>query len=341
MSKSVYLDWGAILSYNRLYNILFGGRGIGKTYGLQKLLIKWFKKYKRQFIWIRRTKEEVNIAKDGFFNKVCVEFPDDVLEVRGKDIYINGELAGCFVNIGQQSANKGNSKLNNCCYIVYDEFCIDLTGRERYVPNTMRKINDLIETFARTNEVKVFILSNYVSTQNPAFEYFSIEFKDNESKWVDNDVYCELLPTSPDLVAMKDKTLLGRITKKYDKEYYNYNVLNKSLTDDKALIKKKPNNATQCMTLTTSKRDIFIFRTRNKLYGGYDFYACSKGQIEHAVHYTFDIEKASESVYFVDKTTISTPVRELANNYKRGRLFFENQIIKNELTENLKTFITY
>ena len=38
-------------------------------YGLQKLLIKWFKKYKRQFIWIRRTKEEVNKELAGILEK--------------------------------------------------------------------------------------------------------------------------------------------------------------------------------------------------------------------------------------------------------------------------------
>lgn len=340
--KSIYLDWGRILSYNRGYNILFGGRGIGKTYGIKKLLIKWFKKNKTQFVWIRRTDKEVLLAKNGFFNKVKVEFPDDILEVKGNEAYINNELAGIFVNLGSQSANKGNDNLTNCNCIVYDEFCIDLRGRERYVPNTMAKINDLMETFGRTRaDFKVFILSNFISSNNPAFDYFGIDFKGNESRFIDQDVYCELLPTSPELIDLKDQTLLGRITKKYDKDYYNYNVLNQALYNNNEFIKKRDKNACQCMTLTTSKRDIFIYKKNNKKYGGNDFYACSKGQIEHPVHYTFDIEKVDEDVYFVDKTTISYPVKDLANHLKRGRLFFENQSIKTELSELLKPFINY
>ena len=341
-NNSLYLDWGKLLSYNRGYYILFGGRGIGKTYGIKKLLIKWFIKYKRQFVWIRRTDKEVLLAKNGFFNKVQVEFPDTILEVKGNEAYINNELAGIFVNLGSQSANKGNDNLTKCSYIVYDEFCIDLRGRERYVPNTMQKINDLMETFGRTNQdFKVFILSNFINSNNPAFDYFNISFDEGQTKIVDENVYCELLPTSPELIAMKDQTLLGKITKKYDKEYYNYNVLNKSLINDEAFITKKPNNATQCMTLTTERRNIYIYRTKNKLYGGFDFYACLKGQADHAVHYTFDINKVDENILYVDKTTISYPVLNLANGYKRGRLYFENQSIKEELTQLLKPLMNY
>ena len=69
------------------------------------------------------------------------------------------------------------------------------------------------------------------------------------------------------------------------------------------------------------------------------FYAGLKGQKDFRLRYTFDLEQASDDVIFVDKTNLSLPIKDLANVYKRGRLFFENQQVKSLLDEKLKKYL--
>lgn len=339
MSK--WLDYGPILSYQRFFTILTGGRGIGKTYGIKKIIIKRFKEKGEQFVWIRRYKPEKAKATQGFFNKIKVEFPDDVLEVRGDKFYINDKLAGVCVALSQNATNKGNDILDNCRTAVFDEYIIKTGSNGRYLPQEMTTLFDLLETFFRLrSDARLFVLSNNISQFNPLYLYFGLDFRGhNFEKWVDDDVYAENLATPEELIEEKANTPIGRITKKYDKNYYEYNVNNKVLQDKESFIAEKDSTAHQCMTLYLTDDDVvFIYRKRDKLNGGYKFYVDDKGQLDYVVCYTFDLNKASDDCIFVDKTNLSLPIKEIANSYKRGRLFFKNQKLKSLLTEELKRY---
>ena len=67
MDKSFYYNYDRIISYNALLNILIGERGVGKTYGASKLVVKDFIKKKRQFIYLRRYKTELSKAPTSIF----------------------------------------------------------------------------------------------------------------------------------------------------------------------------------------------------------------------------------------------------------------------------------
>ena len=59
MSKKLsYYDYGPVLSRNAVFNMIMGARGLGKTYGAKKLVIKEFINHGNQFIYLRRYKEE-------------------------------------------------------------------------------------------------------------------------------------------------------------------------------------------------------------------------------------------------------------------------------------------
>lgn len=339
MKNNTYLDYGPILSYQRFLTILTGGRGIGKTYGIKKRIIKDFKDKGEQFVWIRRFREEKKIAKSGFFEKIKQEFPNDALEVRGDKIFINDKLAGVFCALSQNSVNKGNDVLNNARTAVFDEYIIGESKFGGYLPNEIRTLFDLLETFFRTNpNTRLFVLSNNISEINPLYIYFGIEFKDGETVWIDKDIYCEKLPTSQALIELKNNTPMGRITKKYDKDYYDYNVNNKVLKDNNSFIKERDPKAYQCMTISFEDLYIYIYKIKDRMTKSYIFYASGVGQKDFAVSFTFDINKASEDIILVDRTNLSLPIKDLSNAYKRGRLFFENQEIKAKLSEELKKF---
>ena len=57
--KSLYLDYNKICSYNAMVNMIIGGRGIGKSYGAKKMVMKNFLKRGEEFIYLRRYKQEL------------------------------------------------------------------------------------------------------------------------------------------------------------------------------------------------------------------------------------------------------------------------------------------
>lgn len=61
-----YYDYHKIISYNCPLNILIGERGVGKSYGAKKYVIKKFLKDKSKFMYLRRYDNEL---KSVFPNK--------------------------------------------------------------------------------------------------------------------------------------------------------------------------------------------------------------------------------------------------------------------------------
>lgn len=335
-NNSIYYDYNKCLSYQRFLNSLTGGRGIGKTYGCQKLLIKDFLKNGNQFVWLRRYKSELKVAKSGFFNKIQNEFPNVKFEIKGNSIFINEKLAGCFSALSTSSTNKGNSLLTNARTCVFDEYIIDTTsGLQRYLPNEMRTLFDLLETFFRTNpNTRVFFLSNNVSEINPLYTYFGINFEKNKV-WVDTDIYAENLETSQEFIELKNKSPIARLTQKYDEEYYNYNVNNEVLNDSNKFVREPFKKAIQMFTIV-DKLNYYIFKAHEE--GQIYFYASTEGNQNTNMKFTFDIERVNDNVYYIDKTAKFTAIQTLVSFYKRGLLYFDSVETKMFFFEHLKKY---
>jgi len=341
--KLPYLDWGPILSYQRYITMLIGGRGIGKSYGCKKVIIKDFLKNGNQFIWLRRYKEEKKIAKDGFFTDVKEAFPGHVFTTKGNDAYIDGKLAGVFFALSQVGSSKGSVKLQKPRTLVFDEYIVEVEtcGANGYFYKEGNMLLNFTETFSRTrNDFRLFILANNTSITNPLYDMFNISFKVGEiGKRVLPEIYVEQLETPEELKKMKDQTNLGKVMKKYAKDLYDYNVNNKALYGSDSKIAKVPIGAHQYMNIIDKNMVIYIYMKRDEMSRNKVFYAGLKGQKDFRLRYTFDLEQASDDVIFVDKTNLSLPIRDLANVYKRGRLFFENQQVKSLLDERLKKYL--
>lgn len=100
--------------------------GVGKSYGATKFVIKQFLKKKEKFAYIRRTKTELEEAKDGFFSKIIKneEFPDTEFKVDGFTFYINGVEAGYAINLST-SQNKKSVNYVDLKNVIFDEFIIE------------------------------------------------------------------------------------------------------------------------------------------------------------------------------------------------------------------------
>lgn len=91
--------WKIIMTVLKLFLIMLYfllslvGRSIGKTYFFKRQCIKDFLKKKKQFIYVRRYKEELQKTINSFFDDVRKEFPDNKFAIRGNKFYIDGEVA--------------------------------------------------------------------------------------------------------------------------------------------------------------------------------------------------------------------------------------------------------
>ena len=88
-----YLDFNYIDSKNAVYNVVIGGRGIGKTYGcLQHML-----SCRRCFLFLRRTKSQIDIISNPIFNPLKPIFADAGMEYEIKHIK-NTQTTAVYVN---------------------------------------------------------------------------------------------------------------------------------------------------------------------------------------------------------------------------------------------------
>ena len=52
MNNDIWYSYHNVLSRNAILNFIIGERGVGKSYGIKKYVIKRFLKYNKQFIYL-------------------------------------------------------------------------------------------------------------------------------------------------------------------------------------------------------------------------------------------------------------------------------------------------
>lgn len=239
---SIYYDYNRVLSYNAFINFLHGERGVGKTYGISKFVVKQFIKTGEQFAYIRRFHSEVKEAVPNFFKGLINnnEFPDKNLSSKGTKFYCDGEICGFAMTLTTAQNLKGTN-FSKVKYIIFDEYLIE-EGQHYYLKNEVQNFLGLIETISRMRDVKIFMLANSTTTTNPYFLYFDLH-----------------LPYNNDIVTFKDGLILVQYMKneKYRKakketkfgkliegtSYEKYAVDNEFIQDTKTFIAKKTGSA--------------------------------------------------------------------------------------------------
>ena len=78
-----------ILSYNAVINMVMGARGLGKTYGAKRMVIKNMLEKGEQFIYLRRYRPELKGCKT-FFADISHEFPEYEFRVHGNEAQYRG-----------------------------------------------------------------------------------------------------------------------------------------------------------------------------------------------------------------------------------------------------------
>lgn len=314
------------LSYNALFNFIVGNRGAGKTYGAKKHVIKRFLKCKKQFVYIRRYKEELKKIKK-FFDDIKHEFPDVKLEVNGKEFYINGELAGNAMPLSTAKIEKSTA-FPEVETIIFDEFILD-KGAHHYLSDEVVNFLECYETIARSRDVRVYFLSNAITITNPYFLYFNIKLPYGKTITCNNDILIELVQNK-EFIEMKKQTRFGKLIN--GTEYGNYAIENAFLRDNKTFIEKKSGNC----------EFFFKFVYKDKIYGVW--LNMQEGKIFVSNDYdesyvrTYALTKSDHTpnTLLIHNLKQSRQFKMFVENYQMGNVYFENINIKNVVYEVVK-----
>jgi hypothetical protein len=163
-----YLDFDWVSRQGATFNVLIGGRGIGKTYGC----LKYVTRAMRPFLLLRRTQSQTDIISNADFHPLKKPYQDDgksfviqkIPKTNATKVLDDNDEIICYNMALSTFANvRGYSSEDINC-IVYDEFIPSPT--ERPIKDEGHAFLHCYETINRNREiagkppVKVFLLAN-------------------------------------------------------------------------------------------------------------------------------------------------------------------------------------
>lgn len=344
--------WSArkTLTHNSLINVIVGNRGGGKTYGAKNLAIDNWIKYKTQFGYIRRYKEDLKEPMARFFDDIAAQYPDYEFKTDSKYFYIRlkphdenekwteKDIAG-FGFVLSTASNKKSISYPNISLLIFDEFLLD-NGNVHYIPDEPGKLLNLYETVARPGSghirVVLFMLANAISITNPYFLYWDLRMPtkaDKNGKWIWKH------PTRPILVEdvrnetfidAKSNTEFGRLVA--GTKYADYSINNKFILDNDTFVEKKSAKA----------RYFFTFIYKDKKYGVWQSHNEGKMWVSedidpsYVIVYSLTLKDHQPNTMLFKGLSKYGHLKMFIDNFKLGNVRFESINIKNITYEVLQ-----
>lgn len=169
-----------LLTYKRLYNMIVGIRGHGKTYDTTKRCIDLgLKEKKLSFVVLVRYKEDILFVKDGWWCIVEHLYPQYKFHSSRRLIYATNTqtnesfVIGEFVALSEYMRVKKTPR-PYVKIIFFDEF---LNEENDYLNDEVsQKFMSVCDSIIRNREdVRVILVSNTITLINPYFAYFGIK----------------------------------------------------------------------------------------------------------------------------------------------------------------------
>ncbi len=333
MDKNIYYNYDRIISYNALLNILIGSRGVGKTYGATKLVIKDFLKKKRQFIYLRRYKTELSKSMKKFFTEIIKneEFPNHTFEVHGNAFLIDEEVAGYGVTLSTAQQLK-SSNFSDVYYIIFDEFLIE-SGQGYYLKDEVLAFLGLLETVGRMRDIKVFMLANAVTEVNPYFMFFdlALPYNNDIKLFKDGMILLQYLQNEAYIKAKKE-TKFGKLVA--GTEYEDYAIDNKFTDDNRVFIEKKSGQSKFSFSFIYKdiRLGVWIDYDNGKMYVSNDY-------IDNGFVFATTTADHSPNTLLYSIAKKYNCWNSFIENYKLGNVYFESVKIKNICKDVIKNLI--
>ena len=329
----MYYDYAKILSYNAFFNFLVGERGVGKTYGATKFVVKQAINKNSEFVYIRRYKSDLKKSVPKLFDELIKneEFPDNTLSTKGNKFYIDDEICGYAIALSEANSYK-STNFSKVRYIIFDEFIIE-NSSQHYINNEVEVFLSIIETIARMRRVNVFLLGNNVSMINPYFLFFNISqpYNSDIKTYKDGLILVQVMKNEEYRQAKRESDF-GKIVEGTD--YSNYAIENQPRFDNKDFIEKKSKNS----------RCTFSFKYKDNIYGVWFDYILGKIFVSNDANtdicFSCTLEDHSPNTMFYSVAKDYHAWRTFIKNYKLGNVYFENVKIKNICQDLIKNLIT-
>ena len=325
----MYYDYNKILSYNAFINFLIGERGVGKTYGASKFVIKQFINKGEEFVYIRRYKSELAKAVPEFFKAIIAndEFPNHKLTTKGNKFIIDDKIAGYSFSLSTAQSLKSTNfpKVKN---IIFDEFIIE-EGQNHYIKNEVENFLGMVESISRMKDVRIFMLANAVTITNPYFIYFDINLPYNSDiKTYRDGLILVQYMYNKEYREAKAQTKFGKLTE--GTEYSKYAIENNFRLDNKNFIEKK----------TGTSRCSFGIKYKDVLYGIWFDFNEGKIFVSNDINTTqifaCTLSDHTPNTMLLSSMRDYTCWKTFIKNYKLGNVYYENVKIKNMVQELIK-----
>lgn len=329
---SMFFDLSKYIVMDFLYYFFIGGRGCGKTFSFKRTVCDRFLKDGKQFVYVRRTEEEIKGKKlKGFFNILKIRYPDVYKDVefgyKQGEFFINGQVAGYAMSLSRAQADKGINDYPDVWCIIVDEFIIKTDRYHQYFEREPEMLEDLIESVARLNDIPVFFFANNVSYVNPYFLYYLINFTPNSPRvFKRGEFYAENLDMS-EYRRFKEQTRRSRALK--GTRYYEYAVENQSLTDDKTNIKKKTGECRLIAAIVIDGVKLGVWKSME-----YMVYYISENAANTNIIYTFDFNSVGNQRMLLNYKSLI--IKNLMCSFENGLLYYESQKCKNIFMKIIK-----
>ena len=343
VDNSMYWNLRRTLTHNSLINVIVGNRGGGKTFGSKEYAIDRFIKYKEQFGYIRRYKDDLKEPMQQYFKDIEYKYPDYEFKTDSKYFYIRlrseddnvkwteDDIAG-YGFVLSTANNKKSISYPRITTLIYDEFLID-KGNQRYLTNEPVALLNLYETIARPGtdhpRVILFMLANALSITNPYFLYWDLKMptkKDRNGKWIWKH------PTRPILV--EDVKIDEFMNRKRESEfgkliegttYEGYSIDNKFLLDTDTFVEKKSPNAKYFFTFTYKENTLGVWMDMREG----KMYVSKSIDPSYPLVYSITMKDHKPNTMFLKNRSRAGHFKSFIENYKLGNVRFESINIKN------------
>lgn len=322
MNTKIFYNKQRILSYKRLYNLVVGVRGHGKTYEYTKTAIECGLKYKKlSFVVMVRYKEDIINIKEEWWVIVEHLFPEWIFTCMGKKIYASNGIEkfviGEYVALKQYVREKKKPR-PHVKWIIFDE-C--LNEDMDYLDNEINKFLSVCDSIIRNrDDVRVVLIANTISIINPYFDYFG--FTRLENSYVKGKYNSILEFTdSVEFIKFRETTKFGSSIK--DTEYGNFAMKGEFLLDDTTNVMCPQGKKNYIFSLSLDGIMIDVFNINNVLYLSYNKDRCKR-------LFTPYVEDAKlNGAMFCEKTF--TKFKYLKNMFVNNRITYEHLKIKNSV----------
>lgn len=364
--KFSYYSFAKILSYNGTMNHCVGGRGIGKTYGAKKKVTRDAIKntvfnetpvitmrrgieYQEmveegvclhQFIYVRRYKEELQMAQHTFFADYQHEFPDWDFRVQGWEAQMShvkhaGERKRKWITIGffvpLSVAQKFKSvSFPNVKWIIFDEYILE-KGATHYLPNEAVAFDNFYSTVDRyKDKTRVLFLANAVSITNPYFLARKIrpdDIDENGFIRLDDGYLVVHFIESEKFESEVYQTKFGKYIQ--GTAYADYAVGNQFLDNSHILLGSKGSKAYYILSIedVNGKFSVWFDPDADK------YFFLERGTKDEKI-YTMSPHLMAENKTLMTKTNKSLAM--LHNAFNNDRMRFDSDVSRNAFVEIFK-----